>query len=104
MNKLQLIYNEGIKNLEPKPNGYKYYVESGADYEQTLAENEYAYKRYKIYPHLLKRSTREGDIDLSVNAFGSCFNIPIFLAPSGSHKMAHPEGEEATARGKPFSK
>ena len=26
MNKLQLIYNEGIKNLEPKPNGYKYYV------------------------------------------------------------------------------
>ncbi|XP_066934651.1 uncharacterized protein [Clytia hemisphaerica] len=98
MSKLNWIYEKGLKNFEPKPNGYKSYVESGADYEQTLAENEYAYKRYKVYPHLLSKNANLGDIDLSVMAFGSSFKIPIFLAPSGSQKMAHPDGEEATAR------
>eukprot|EP00111_Clytia_hemisphaerica_P003301 TCONS_00009403-protein len=96
---LRHIYQEGINKLRSNPNAYFYY-ESGADYEQTLADNEYAYKRYKVYPHLLKndsRKTRQDDIDLSVNAFGEDFDIPIFLAPTAMQKMAHTDGEVGTA-------
>ena len=71
MEKVSRIWNQNPLDIKPS--------KEGTDYEQTLAENEYAYKSYKIYPHLLKRNTREGYIDdLSVNAFGSSFKTPIF--------------------------
>ena len=98
MVQLKKIYQEALNKLKDNPNAY-YYYESGADYEQTLADNEHAYKRYKVYPHLLKKDASDGDIDLTVNAFGTKFKIPIFLAPTAMQKMAHVDGEIGTAKG-----
>lgn len=99
MVKLREIYQQALNKLKDNPNAY-YYYESGADYEQTLADNEHAYERYKIYPHLLKKDGAKNEtIDLTVSAFGTKFNIPIFLAPTAMQKMAHPDGEIGTAKG-----
>jgi isopentenyl diphosphate isomerase/L-lactate dehydrogenase-like FMN-dependent dehydrogenase len=38
-------------------------------------------------------------VDPAVMLFGQRWPHPIFLAPAGSHKMVHPEGELATAHG-----
>lgn len=74
------------------------YYESGADYEQTLTDNQLAYQRYKVRPRVLNAGTSfNGDVDMSVEAFGKSFKSPIFLAPTAMQKMAHPDGEIGTA-------
>ena len=99
MVRLKEIYQQALNNLKDNPNAY-YYYESGADYEQTLADNEHAYERYKVYPHLLKKDASKGaPIDMTVSAFGTKFNVPIFLAPTAMQKMAHVDGEIGTAKG-----
>ena len=98
MVELKKLYQKALNKLKENPNAY-YYYESGADYEQTLADNEHAYQRYKVYPHLLKQDADNKKIDLTVSAFGTKFNLPIFLAPTAMQKMAHPDGEIGTAKG-----
>jgi len=38
-------------------------------------------------------------VDLSTTVLGQSITMPIGIAPSGKHKLAHPDGELATARG-----
>jgi len=98
-NKLTEIHKAALTNLTK--NALNYY-ESGADYEQTLSDNKFAYSRYKIYPHILKNSLNNVayDVDLSTQAFGKTFKSPIFIAPTAMQKMAHKDGEIGSASGK----
>nr|MDT0661976.1 alpha-hydroxy acid oxidase [Micromonospora sp. DSM 115978] len=67
----------------------------GAGDERTVRANEEAFARHWVVPRVL-RGVRERD--LRVSLLGSRVSMPVLLAPTAFHKLAHPEGEVATAR------
>ncbi|CAL5202160.1 unnamed protein product [Lathyrus oleraceus] len=73
---------------------YDYYA-SGAEDQWTLKENQNAFSRILFRPRILMDVSK---IDLKTNVLGFGVSMPIMVAPSGMQKMAHPEGEYATAR------
>ena len=73
---------------------YDYYA-GGSDDEVTLRENIEAFQRMRLkYRVLVDVSER----DLRTTLLGTPLTMPIILAPTALHRMAHPEGESATAR------
>jgi 4-hydroxymandelate oxidase len=71
------------------------YYASGAHDQITLRHNRTAYERIGIkYRVLMDVSLR----DLSTTVLGHHVSMPILIAPTAFHRMAHPEGELATAR------
>ena len=77
------------------PSAYAF-AAAGADDEVTLAENIAAWRRLRLRPHVLNDVAK---IDTSVSVLGARLSSPIMVAPFGRHKLFHPEGERATARG-----
>ncbi|XP_027064529.1 glycolate oxidase-like isoform X1 [Coffea arabica] len=73
---------------------YDYYA-SGAEDEWTLAENRNAFSRILFRPRILIDVSR---IDMTTTILGFKISMPIMIAPTAMQKMAHPEGEYATAR------
>lgn len=73
---------------------YDYYA-SGAEDQWTLKENRNAFTRILFRPRILIDVTK---IDLTTTVLGYKISMPIMLAPTAMQKMAHPEGEYATAR------
>ncbi len=72
------------------------YVASGAADEVTLRWNRQALDDIKLLPNVLQDVTR---IDTSTTLFGHRLACPVLIAPAAYHKIMHPEGELATARG-----
>lgn len=71
------------------------YYRSGADAERTLRENVRAYRRWEIhYRVLVDVSERR----LATEILGVPISMPILIAPTAYQRLAHPEGELATAR------
>jgi isopentenyl diphosphate isomerase/L-lactate dehydrogenase-like FMN-dependent dehydrogenase len=54
---------------------------------------------FEFYGIEARRMVGVERIDPSVTLFGARSSHPILLSPAGSHKIANPEGEVATARG-----
>ncbi|KAF2440133.1 L-lactate dehydrogenase [Karstenula rhodostoma CBS 690.94] len=71
------------------------YYNEGADSGSTLAENRSAYQKYRIRPRVLRDVSK---IDTSVDIFGFKNTIPMGVAPTAMQKLAHQDGELATAR------
>lgn len=71
------------------------YYAGGALDEVTLCENRAAYSRIPLYFHALA-DVRERSLETTV--LGERVSMPILVAPTAFHKMAHEEGELATAR------
>jgi len=76
------------------PAHYDYFA-GGAQEEITLRENEEAYRRLRLVPRVLRGSDKR---DLSVELLGTPSSMPILVAPTAFHRLAHPDGELATAR------
>jgi len=72
------------------------YFRSGADAEETLRENVRAFRRWQIWPRVLVDVSER---DLSTTLLGAPASMPVMIAPTAYHKLAHPDGELATARG-----
>ena len=72
------------------------YIQGGAGDENTLRWNREAYERLLLKPKVLVDVSH---IDTRVTLFGDEHASPILLAPTAYHKLLHPEGEIATARG-----
>ncbi|GAQ86352.1 Glycolate oxidase [Klebsormidium nitens] len=73
---------------------YDYYA-SGAEDENTLKLNRFAFEHYRLKPRVLVDIS---DQDLRTSILGHEISMPIMIAPTAMHKMAHHEGELATAR------
>lgn len=73
---------------------YGYYA-SGAMDELTLHDNHAAYDRLRLRYRVLRDVSRP---ELSVTLLGQPLSMPVLVAPTAFQKMAHPEGESATAR------
>ena len=72
------------------------YVASGAADEFTVRWNRQALDVIKLNPNVLKDVSK---LDTSVTLFGHKLAYPILVAPTAFHKIMHPEGELATAKG-----
>lgn len=68
----------------------------GADDEITLAENAAAWRALRLRPRMLRGVT---SVDTAVTCLGAPCAMPILIAPTGRHRLYHPQGERATARG-----
>lgn len=72
------------------------YVSGGAADEVTLRENRAAFDRLGILPRVLEDMTGG---NTRVELFGRTWETPVFLAPVAYQKLAHADGELATALG-----
>lgn len=73
---------------------YDYY-RSGADEEHTLRRNRDAFAAYEIWYRTL---VDVGCPELETTVLGAKLASPICIAPTAYHRLACPEGEQATAR------
>src|SRR5262245_55748492 len=80
------------KKLPPAHFGY---LATGVDDDATLRANREGFTRLQIRVRRLRDVQK---IDMSVRLFGANWDNPIVLAPVGSQKAFHPEGEIAVAK------
>jgi isopentenyl diphosphate isomerase/L-lactate dehydrogenase-like FMN-dependent dehydrogenase len=80
------------KKLPPAHFGY---LATGVDDDATLRANREGFTRFQIRVRRLRDVQK---IDTSIRLFGVEWDNPIALAPAGSQKAFHPEGEIAVAR------
>lgn len=76
------------------------YVAGGAGAGLTAAENRTAFNRIKINQRVMVDVSR---IDTKLRLLRREHPFPILLAPTGYHKLVHPEGELETVRGADLS-
>ena len=72
------------------------YYAGGADTEQTLADNTAAWAQYELRPHVL-RDVRT--VNIATTVLGQHITAPIMVGPTGHQRLAHEDGEAATAVG-----
>lgn len=72
------------------------YINGGAADELSMRWNRESYDRIRLKPRILVDVSQ---LDTRVTLFGRELAFPILLAPTAYHKLAHAEGELATARG-----
>ena len=71
------------------------YIRGGAGDETTLRENIEAFTRWKLRPRVL---SDVGAVDTRTTVLGTEVASPVLVAPVALQKLAHPDGEAATAR------
>ncbi|MFD7921300.1 alpha-hydroxy acid oxidase [Streptomyces sp. NPDC059740] len=76
------------------PVHYDYFA-GGAHDEITLRANEAAFARLALTPRILRGRGRP---DLATDLLGHRTSMPVLLAPTAFHRLAHPDAERATAR------
>jgi 4-hydroxymandelate oxidase len=72
------------------------YISGGAGDELTLRWNRESLDRIRLRPRILVDVSR---LDTRTKLLGRELPFPILLAPTAYHRLIHPEGEIATARG-----
>ncbi|WCJ39364.1 Glycolate oxidase 2 [Euphorbia peplus] len=77
------------------PKMYYDFYTGGAEDEHTLKENVEAFQRITFRPRVL---VDVSTISMSTTILGHTISSPIMIAPTAMHKLAHPQGETATAK------
>jgi 4-hydroxymandelate oxidase len=85
---------EEARSLLPGPT-YDY-LAGGAGDELTLQDSVAAWDRIRLRPRVLRDV---GAVDMTTTVLGTPVASPVMVAPTAFHKLAHPEGEAATATG-----
>jgi len=71
------------------------YFSGGANDERTLVDNVAAFERRRLLPRVMRDVS---SVDTSTELFGRRWPTPIHVSPTALQRMAHPDGELATAR------
>jgi 4-hydroxymandelate oxidase len=71
------------------------YLATGVDDDATVAANREGFRHLQLRP---RRLVDVSHTELRTNLFGATYESPIWIAPVGSQKAFHPEGELAVAR------
>jgi 4-hydroxymandelate oxidase len=71
------------------------YFAGGAGDEVTLRDNLAAFERRKLRPRML---VDVSELSTRTTVLGTDVALPVLIAPLAMQRMAHPDGEEATAR------
>ncbi|MBX3270735.1 MAG: alpha-hydroxy-acid oxidizing protein [Sandaracinaceae bacterium] len=91
---INLLELEAAARARLDDNAFDYYA-SGAHDELTLRENRAAFERIALRYRVLVDVSRR---DPSTEVLGAKVSMPVLIAPTAFHRMAHPDGERATAR------
>src|SRR6266705_2686447 len=75
--------------------GHWAYMASGVDDDATLRANREIFARVQLRPRRLHDASL---VDTRVDLFGTTYNSPIFLCPTGGERSFFPDGELAVAR------
>ncbi len=94
MEPINVFDYEALAQAQMEPGAWDYY-QSGSDGEVTLRANREAFERIRLRPRVLVDVRA---CDLRTTVLGTPVNLPIMIAPTAFHGLAHPEGECATAR------
>src|SRR5438552_18414186 len=71
------------------------YFAGGAGDEVTLRDNLAAFERRKLRPRVL---VDVSSVTTATTVLGTEVSMPVLVAPLAFQRMAHPDGEAATAR------
>jgi len=77
------------------PRAHFGYMASGVDDDLTLKANREGYQHIELRT---RRLIDVSHVDTRVDLFGTTFDFPIFICPTGAQRMFHPDAELATAR------
>ena len=80
------------KNLPPAHFGY---MASGVDDDATLHANRDGFQKFQLRQ---RRLVDVGKLDTRLELFGETYGSPIVVAPTGSNRAFHEEGEVAVSR------
>jgi 4-hydroxymandelate oxidase len=80
------------KNVPPAHFGY---MATGVDDEMTLRANREGFRKFELRP---RRLVDVSKIDMSTDIFGVKYDSPIVIAPTGSNRAFHADGEIAVAK------
>ena len=80
------------KNVPPAHFGY---MATGVDDEVTLRANRDGFRKIELRP---RRLVDVSKIDMGADILGTTYDSPIVIAPTGSNRAFHPDGEIAVAR------
>jgi isopentenyl diphosphate isomerase/L-lactate dehydrogenase-like FMN-dependent dehydrogenase len=83
---------EAERRLDAGPFGY---YAGGAGDELTLRDNVAAFSRWQLRPRVL---VDVGEVTTATEVLGREVSMPLLVAPTAFHRLAHPDGELATAR------
>jgi 4-hydroxymandelate oxidase len=70
--------------------GHRAYMRSGVDDDATLRANREGYSKVQLRPRRLMDAAK---VDTRVDLFGTVYNRPIFLGPTGGEKSFSMQGE-----------
>jgi 4-hydroxymandelate oxidase len=79
------------QNVPPAHFGY---MATGVDDETTLRANREGFRKFALRP---RRLVDVSSVDTSAEIFGVKYDSPIVIAPTGSNRAFHPDGEIAVA-------
>ena len=88
-------YEARAKESMPRGLFDRFFGELGAPDWATNTNNVAAFDRLKLRPRVLVDVSQR---ELSIEALGTKIDLPIILAPVGTHQRSHPLGELASAR------
>ncbi len=94
MNPITLLDLEKIARDKMAATAFDYYA-SGADGEVTLLRNQSSYDRLQLHYRVLVDVSQR---NMATTVLGRDIALPVLVAPTAFHKLAHPDGEAATAR------
>jgi len=80
------------KNVPPAHFGY---MATGIDDEVTLRANREGFQKFQLLP---RRLVDVSQVDLGLELFGRSYGSPVVLAPTGSNKAFHEDGDLAVSR------
>jgi 4-hydroxymandelate oxidase len=89
---LRTLEDEARNFLDPASHDY---FAGGADDEVTLRANESAFTHMGLVPRVLCGADKP---ELGVTLLGSRVSMPVLIAPTAFHRLAHQDGERATVR------
>lgn len=94
MDPINVFEYEAIAQSKMDPAHWDFFA-GGSDDEVTLRSNRAALERIKLRPRVLVDVSM---IDTRTSVLGTPVSMPLLVAPTAMHCLAHPEGECATAQ------
>jgi 4-hydroxymandelate oxidase len=91
---LNLWDYERIAEGKVEPGAWGYFAGGSGD-ERTLADNLEAFRRWRLRPRML---VDVGSVTTATTILDREVSLPVLAAPTAFQRLAHPEGELATAR------
>ncbi len=91
---LSVFEFEAVMKAKVPPAHYGY-MATGIDDDKTLLANRSAFDKLYLRP---RRFVDVSKTDSALTLFGQKLELPIIVAPTGSQKAYHPQGEMATVR------